>query len=67
MKSDLQSVEKGPFSTFVRGFAPKMYELGNSRLIIGWTFSKTYLLIEQFPASPGAQLQKIAVRSDWVK
>ena len=32
MQLDLQSVEKVPFSTFVRGFAPKMLEIGLRRV-----------------------------------
>ena len=67
MQSDLQSVEKGRFSTFARTFAPKMCEIGISRLRMGRTVLEDllvytrYLPAEQFPASPGAQLQKIIV------
>ena len=58
MQSDWQSIEKVPFSTFLRTFAPKMCEK-NVSLASEWVGLFSMINLEQFPASPGAQLQEI--------
>ena len=60
MQSNLQSGEKVPFSTFARAFDLEIGDDGRSLLRTGRSFSKIYNL-EQFPVSPGGQLQAITV------
>ena len=61
MQLDSQSVEKVPFSTFVRAFAPKIKGIGLSRLRMSRSFLQD--LSRVVSRSPGAQLQEITVRT----